>query len=62
MNKINIFFSGLFMGMLILYVIIMIVLWLRPIEPTAMAVYRGETTLEITYRDGVPVDSVVVFR
>lgn len=30
--------------------------------PTAMDVYRGDTTLEITYRDGVPVDTVVVFK
>ena len=31
-------------------------------EPTAMDVYQGKTTLEITYKDGVPVDSVVVFK
>ena len=31
-------------------------------EPTAMDVYQGRTTLEITYKDGVPVDSVVVFK
>lgn len=31
-------------------------------EPSAMDVYRGKTTLEITYKDGVPVDSVVVFK
>ena len=31
-------------------------------EPTAMDVYKGKTTLEITYKDGVPVDSVVVFK
>ncbi len=31
-------------------------------EPTALDVYRGKTTLEITYRDGAPVDSVVVFK
>lgn len=30
--------------------------------PTAMDVYQGKTTLEITYRDGIPVDSVVVFK
>lgn len=30
--------------------------------PTAMDVYRGNTTLEITYRDGVPVDTVVIFK
>lgn len=31
-------------------------------EPTAMDVYQGKTTLEIIYKDGVPVDSVVVFK
>lgn len=30
--------------------------------PTAMDVYQNKTTLEITYRDGIPVDSVVVFK
>ena len=31
-------------------------------QPTAMDVYQGKTTLEITYRDSIPVDSVVVFK
>lgn len=30
---------------------------MKPID-----VYRGKTTLEITYRDSVPIDSVVVFK
>ena len=30
--------------------------------PTALDVYRGKTTLEITYRDSVAVDSVVVYK
>lgn len=30
--------------------------------PTAMDVYQGRTTLEITYRDSIPVDTVVVFK
>ena len=30
--------------------------------PTALDVYKGKTTLEITYRDSVAVDSVVVFK
>lgn len=30
--------------------------------PKAIDVYRGNTTLQITYEDGVPVDSVVVFK
>ena len=31
-------------------------------EPTAIDVYRGKTTLEITYRDSAAVDSVVVYE
>lgn len=31
-------------------------------NPTALEVYQGKTTLEITYKDGVPIDSVVVFK
>lgn len=31
-------------------------------NPTALDVYQGKTTLEITYRDSIPVDSVVVFK
>lgn len=31
-------------------------------EPPAIEVYRGNTTLEITYRDGIPVDSTVVYK
>lgn len=34
----------------------------EPQSPTAMDVYRGRTTLEITYKDGVPIDTVVVFK
>ena len=33
-----------------------------PEEPTALDVYRGKTTLEVTYRDSVAIDSVVVFK
>ena len=31
-------------------------------SPPAIEVYRGNTTLEITYKDGIPVDSVVVYK
>ena len=30
---------------------------IKPID-----VYQGKTTLEITYKDGIPIDSVVVFK
>ena len=32
------------------------------INPTALDVYRGKTTLEITYRDSVAIDSTVVYK
>ena len=31
-------------------------------KPQAIDVYRGKTTLRITYQDNVPVDSVVGFK
>ena len=37
-------------------------LYLQQYEPSAIDVYRGKTTLEITYRDSVVVDSVVVYK
>ena len=30
--------------------------------PTTMDVYRGKTTLEITYKDSIQIDSIVVFK
>lgn len=30
--------------------------------PKALDVYRGKTTLEITYRDSVAIDSTVVYK
>jgi hypothetical protein len=31
-------------------------------HPQAIDVYRGKTTLEITYRDSVAIDSTVVYK
>lgn len=39
-----------------------ILLFIHLMKPTAIDVYKGKTTLEITYRDGVPVDSTVVWN
>lgn len=46
--------SGLITGAVVLYA--------QYSEPSALDVYRGKTTLEITYRDSIPVDSVVIFK
>ena len=50
--------------MLVFSIIVGVVLYLTVhlITPTAMDVYQGNTTLEITYVDGVPIDSVVIFK
>ena len=31
-------------------------------KPKAIDVYRGKTTLEITYKDKMPIDSIVVWK
>ena len=49
------FVVGAFIGVLLYYII-------TAYTPTAIDVYRGKTTLEITYRDSVAVDSVVVYK
>ena len=46
----------------IIFLCIGIVVERTPKQPTALDVYKGKTTLEITYRDSVPVDSVVVLK
>lgn len=40
-------------------VILFIIVYNRP---QAIDVYKGKTTLEITYRDSIPVDSTVIFK
>lgn len=30
--------------------------------PSAIDVYRGKTTLQITYKDNIPTDTIVVFK
>lgn len=39
-----------------------VLLTIESLNPTAIDVYRGKTTLEVTYKDGVPIDTVVVFK
>ena len=52
-----------------IFIVVGIIIWCCAIapyksnnKPTALDVYRGKTTLEITYRDSIPVDSIVVFK
>lgn len=43
-----------------LIIVISLVIYLK--KPTAMDVYRNKTTLEITYKNRVPIDSTVVWK
>lgn len=57
---------GVFFGILLtLFFVIEIGIISTIIEepkPTPIDVYRGKTTLEYTIRDGIKIDSVVVFK
>lgn len=57
------FVKGVFLGVGVTFIsciIALIIVEKQRIEP--IDVYRGKTTLEITYRDSVAVDSVVVYK
>ena len=60
------FEDGLFIASLIIILIIIEVCLLNIItektKPSALDVYRGNTEIEITSVNGVPTDSVVVFK
>lgn len=47
---------------LIIIIVIAVQMGLIASEPSALDVYQGKTTLQITYRDSIPVDSVVIYK
>lgn len=49
-------------AILVLVVIEFTLLLIILFEPSAMDVYQGKTTLEVTYKENVPIDSVVVWK
>ena len=60
------FEDGAFVGVIIMLLMVIEVYLLSNIigkpKPSAIDVYRGNTELEITSVNGVPTDSVVVFK
>ena len=57
------FFSeGLILLAVVVFFLLLKVAYNQTSKPTAMDVYQGKTTLEITYKDSIPVDSVVVWK
>lgn len=55
-------FFGIVLSTLIVIEVVLLSSILKTPKPTAMDVYQGKTTLEYTIRDGVKVDSIVVFK
>ena len=52
-----------FYGVLVAAIGIMIICAFSPeTKPTALDVYNNKTTLQITYVDSIPTDTVVVFK
>ena len=59
----NEFDSNFFVYTLFVYSFLVFLLLLSYVyKPKAIDVYRGKTTLEITYKDRVPIDSTVVWK
>ena len=54
--------TPIFFITIILNIIIAICLIINLRKPKAIDVYQGLTTLEITYKDSAPIDSVVVWK
>ena len=59
----NGFDTNFFIWTLFVYSFLVFLLLLSCVcKPKAIDVYRGKTTLEITYKDRVPIDSTVVWK
>ena len=54
--------THIFFITMILNIIIAFCLIINLRKPRAIDVYQGNTTLEITHKDGIPIDSVVVWK
>lgn len=65
-NKLGYFDMGIFLGIVIgVFLVIEMGIINDMLEeqiPTALDVYRGDTELEITSVNGVPTDTIVVFK
>ena len=61
MGRFDSFLFGVLVGAILTAIVSGIMYSINsPVEP--LDVYRGKTTLEITYKGSIPVDSVVVFK
>ena len=63
LSRANYDFVGfaLIASIVLAFIVLVATLYLKD-NPSAIDVYRGATTLERTYRDGIPIDSTVVWK
>lgn len=61
-NKGTRLFSALILTILAISFVTLFIIYNDRNTPTAKSVYEGKTTLEITYRDSIPVDTIVVLK
>ena len=54
--------AGMFYAWIVVVIILIIGVNISEPTPTALDVYRGNTKLEITSVNGIPTDTVVVFK
>ena len=54
--------GGMLIGLAITGIFLIVYVSILNNKPSALDVYRGKTTLEIAYKDSIPIDSVVVFK
>lgn len=63
---VDVFGAGVFIGMIIAVLIVfetaLVAVIIYGPRPSALDVYRGNTELEITSINGIPTDTVVVFK
>lgn len=62
-SEMDSFCSGMMFAIGVLIAFILgVAMWGKEPLPQAIDVYRNQTTLQITYQDGVAIDSVVVWE
>ena len=61
-NKEELFTKILFCTLPLYLFLVLLLLISYTTKPKAIDVYKGKTTLEITYKDKIPIDSTVVWK
>ena len=61
-NRKDMFVDGLCCGIILMACFSIVTTYIDNMKPSAIDVYQNKTILKINYKNGVPVDSIVVFK